>query len=708
MVDFPKMSLASIKQRARTVLAARRTRRIAVIGAAAVAVYALLGFFAAPALIRHIGQKQISAQLDRPATIARVALNPFTLRFEIDGLHIGEPSKTSGSVNFIDIRRVLVRPSWSSLFHLAPIIKEVQIDSPDVTLVRYDAEHFNFSDLIAKFSTPSPNAAPGKRARFAVSNIHIENGQIHFDDRLLHAQHLVDHFSLGVPFVATLASATDIFVTPSLQAQIDGSPVSIVGRTKPFSQSKESDIQLKLNGLDLPRLASYLPPSVPVLIKSGQLSTDLIVGFSIAGDAPTIHISGTVDLARFTATDRTDAPLANFESLHIAIANAEPLRSIYALDEVRLDGPNISLSRDPKGMLNIQKLLAGSAGAIAEKPAQITSSASAAGTKAGTNTTTLSSASASSLASSGVNSASQSASAPAPTTPLDLSIKHISINGGTVAFDDAAVAPPTALGLSKLTASVDSFSTQSKTPALYSLKTAIDHGGRLDVSGDLSLAAKQTHLKLALDSFDLPPLQPYLPNTIAARLTSGKLSAALPVDVAWSSPQPAMRVGAGSVTLRALTLTPAGDIAPVSLSSAEATIRDIDVNAHNAALDSIHISGLSLAARRLKDGSIDLSTIASRSVPASERADVSRADTAESGAQNAAPAWHYQIGKISLDNASADFTDQTTARPVKLHVSPLQIVGAGDQRRSAQTARGRWATDVERDRHPGGSRVYHA
>ena len=688
MAEIPKMSLESTKQKARALLTARPTRHIAVGILIAVAIYGLLGFFAAPALIRHIAQKQISTQLDRSVTISRVALNPFTLRFEADGVHIAD--KIDAAANFVTIQRLVVRPSWSSLFHLAPIIKEVQIDSPDVSIVRYDAEHFNFSDLIAKFSKPAAAPSNGKPARFAVSNIHIDNGRIHFDDRLLHAQHIVDHFSLGIPFVATLASATDIFVTPQLQARIDGSLLSVVGRTKPFSQSKDSDILLKLDGLDLPRLTSYLPASVPLLVKSGKLSTDLDVRFSINGDAPTIHISGTADLLGFAASDHADVPVASFHALHVAVADAEPLRSVYALDEIRLSGPSVFLSRDAKGVLNLQKLMTPAAtpdihaasATSSSTPASAPSSVSSVAPSAPAAVT----ASASSSTSTSTSATPVNVSTPS-TTPLDVLIKHLSIEDGTVALNDASISPRTTLGLSKLAVTVDSFSTLAKTPASYDVKTVIDHGGSLAVSGTVSLPAKQTHVKLAVDSFDLPPLQPYLPNTIAAKLTAGKLSVALPIDIDWSAPQVAVNVGAGSLNLHTLTLTPNDAAAPISLTSAVANIRKIDVNAHTAVLDNVQITGLSLAAKRLKDGSVDFSTLAGRATPqapADSRtvvppaASATLATPATSAALAQAPAapWHYQIGQISLSEANADFTDQSTPHPVNVRVSPLALTVA--------------------------------
>ncbi|WP_338139944.1 AsmA family protein [Burkholderia glumae] len=188
-------------------LRARRTRRVVAGMAALLVLFGLLGFFAAPPLICHFAEQQLSRQLGRPARIARIALNPYTLRLEADGVRLGEPA---GGGPFLDIAKLVVRPAWTSLLRGAPIVDEVRIDSPRLHLVRYDAQRFNVSDLIETFSKPSPQPSSGP-ARFSVSNIQINQGRIDFDDRLLGVRHTVDQLTLGVPFIATLASKADIF-----------------------------------------------------------------------------------------------------------------------------------------------------------------------------------------------------------------------------------------------------------------------------------------------------------------------------------------------------------------------------------------------------------------------------------------------------------------------------------------------------------------
>lgn len=639
MSSITKSSLASAGQTLRGVVHARRTRRIFIGLLIAILVIGALGFFVAPPVIRHIAEQQLAKQLDRPVSIRRISLNPYALDFEADGVHIGEApanlAKTPGaSPNFVDVSRLVVRTSWASVLKLAPVVNELKIDSPRINVVRFDGEHFNFSDLIAKFSKPSPTPSD-KPARFSVSNIRLENGQITFDDRLLKAKHVIDRFALGIPFIATLPSATDIFVTPLLQARIDGSPLVVKGRTKPFSESRESEIALTLDGLEVPQMASYAPASVPVAVKSGKLSTDLNVNFAISGDTPTIRIEGTADLADLAVTDKSNAPLVAARALHVKIANAEPLRDIYRLDEVTLSNPDVHLARDSSGQLNVQKL-AGPAPKASAEQAQ--------------------------------TQAQKEAQKEAP--PLDLTILHLAINDGKIALDDQLLKERVQGALTGLAVTLDDFSTLAKTPAKYTLKTAFDHGGALDVSGKVTLAAKTADAKLALNAFALPPLQPYLANLMAARVTSGTLGANLPVSVDWGKPDGGVQVGAGDVKLDALTLVPnAGGGAPIKLASAVAKIDKVDVSARNAALDSVQVSGLALDATRRKDGTIDLAALAGPHEAAPEQTATHKIQKA----QAAGPAWRYRIGEISLADTSANITDETTAQPVKLRVAPLAV-----------------------------------
>ncbi|WP_144112895.1 DUF748 domain-containing protein [Paraburkholderia sp. BCC1886] len=652
MASINKASFVSSMQTVRDVAQSRRTRHVFIGLLIFIVLFGLLGFFAAPPLIRHLAEKQIGQQLGRPATIGRIALNPYTLRFEADRVHIGE---RGGAGDFVDISRIIVQPSWSSLFRGAPIVDEVQLDSPRFHIVRYDAQRFNFTDLIEKFSK-QPASPDSKPTLFSVSNIRVENGQITFDDKLLGATHVIDQWKLGIPFIATLPSKTDIFVEPLLRARIDGSSLAIDGRTKPFAASRESEVSLRFDGLDVPRLISYVPTPLPVIVQSGKLSTDLKLNFVISNDAPSLRVAGTVDLSDVDVRDQAKAPFFAARAVHVAAATLEPLKSLYRFDEIRVDAPSAALSRDKDGVLSVERMFAPASPA---KTGPVAAAAPAAAVVA----------SGASVASAG--SAASAASPPKPPAPLDLAIKRFVLADGAVAVHDEAAARPVDIGVQKLAVTLTDFSTLASAPAHYTLNADFDHaGGSLGAAGAFGLAAKTASAKLDLKSLKLPLLQPYLDTATAAQVTDGILSATVNLGANWAKTPVEVMLADTQLDLQSLKVALRGGNAPViALAQGKVMVKKIDLAARTAAIATVDTTGLAIDAQRLKDGSINLAALAGPHEAEQQRTAIHAAKEA----QAAGPAWHYTIGELSLNGASADFTDYTTPRPVKLSVTPLQL-----------------------------------
>ncbi len=635
----------------RDVAQSRRTRRVITGLLIFIVLFGLLGFFAAPPLIRHIAEQQLSKQLDRPATIGRIALNPYTLKLEADRVHIGE---RGGAGNFVDIERLIVQPSWSSLFRAAPIIDEVQLDSPRFHVVRYDAQRFNFTDLIEKFSK-QPSTPDTKPTLFSVSNIRLENGQITFDDKLLGATHVIDQWKLGIPFIATLPSKTDIFVEPLLRARIDGSPLAIDGKTKPFSASRESEVSLRFDGLDVPRLISYVPTKLPVIVQSGKLSTDLKLNFVMSNDAPTLRVAGTVDLNDVNVQDPSKVPFFAARAVHVAARTLEPLKSLYQFDDIRIDAPSANLARDRSGVLSVERMFA-PAPAAAKAVAESASAPAAASSASDAN-------------SAAKTDATKDATKPAP--PLDLSIKRFVLNDGTVNVRDEAASRPVDVGLEKLAVTLTDFSTLATAPAHYTLNTDLKRsGGSLGVAGALSLAAKTASAKLDVKSLNLPLLQPYLDAATTAQVTDGALSTTANIGANWSKSPAAVMIADTQLDMRSLKVAARGGREPlIALAQGSVKVKQVDLNARTADVTSVDTTGLAVDVQRLKDGSINLASLGA----AHEAEPTRTAIHAAKKAQAEGPAWRYKIGELNVKDATANFTDNTTPQPVKLGITPLQL-----------------------------------
>jgi hypothetical protein len=651
MASTDKDTLSSSLKSVRAVARGPRMRRIVIGVLIFLVVFGLLGFFAAPPLIRHVAAQQLSKQLDRPVAIGRIALNPYTLKLEADRVRIGEHG---GSGEFFDVERLVVQVSWTSLFHLAPIVDEVQVDSPHLWIVRFDAQRFNFSDLIQKFAS-APSKPGGKPTLFSVSNIHIENGRIDFDDRLLNTKHVIDRWSLGIPFIATLPSKTNIFVQPLLRARLDGdTTLAIDGKTKPFAASRESEVALRIDALDVPRLLSYAPAKLPVDVKAGTLSTDLKLDFAMTDNKPSLRVSGTADLNGVDAVDaRSGAPFFAARALHVAAASLEPLARVYRFDEIRLDGPDVHLARDKTGLLNVQQIFA--------QPATAASAATTSTSPAPTPP---------------ASGAQQAAAPPANAALPDVSIQRFALSNGTVHVHDESNAQPVDLQLSNLAATLTNFSTVSKNGAPYTFSTAVTDGGSINASGTFGLAAKTADAKISVASLSLPQFQPYLDGASAARITDGKLGADATLSANWGASPVALQVGQSTLDLQSLKVAARGAKTPaIVLAQGQVQVGKVDMAAHDAQIAAVNLTGLDIKAERRKDGSIDLTQLAGGQHEAAPAHHASRAagHAAKPVANTASSAWHYRIDELNLKDSALAFTDSSTARPVKLSIAPLQL-----------------------------------
>ena len=591
----------------RAAMRSRGLRRGAMGVVVFLAVFGLLGFFAAPPLIRHLAERQLSAVLDRPTTIGHIGLDPYTLRFEADRVRVAE----RGGGEFARIERLVVRVSWLSVLRFAPIVAQVRVDSPYVNVVRYDAQRFNFTDLIEKFAKPSqPQARP---VMFSVSNIDVENGRIDFDDKLLGVRHVIDRLALGVPFIATLPATADIFVDPRFSARIDGSPLSIGGKTKPFSTTRESQVALKFDGLDLPRLLSYVPAKLPVTMESGKLDGDMQLHFEFKGDKPALRIEGTADLADARIVDERQQPLFAARGVHVAASALEPLAGVFHFDQIRLDQPSVHVAREHSGELSIARTFASTSAHDAAATAAAAASTNAAEAKPDVAPPP---------------GAQGQAVAVAP--PFDLSVKHLVIDDGKLALEDRVPAAPAAVTLQQLNVTLDDFSTLSKAPARYAVQTGFAQGGSLGVKGTVGLVGKTADAKFDAQRLPLSLAAPYLADAVAARVTGGTVGTTLAVHADWSKAPIEIVASDGDISIDSLKLAAPGATNPsLALAQGRILVKRIDLAARRAQVESVQASGLAVTAMRQKNGQIDLAALAQAPGRAPPAAPPSRA----------APAW---------------------------------------------------------------------
>jgi hypothetical protein len=682
-------------------------------------VFSLIGFVGVPVATQYVVIGRVAAALNRPVTVKHVRFNPYNLRLDLRRLHVGgrDPSH-----RLMDVRHVLVKLSWKSLFRMAPIVREFAIYRPNINLVRIGEQRFNVSDLLEK--GPSPAPTPSKPRRFAISNIQVHDGQILFQDQVLKQQHSVKHIELRVPFIANLPADVDVSVQPLLQMLVDGSRIRIAGRAKPFAVPPESVIDLNLHQFGLPLYVGYAPVKLPVRIPQGSLSSRLQVQFVSALSGPEVRVSGDLDVDRLDVRDLSNGPLASFNRLSIGLDDLQPLRNIMHFGQIALDGLNVNVVRNPNGTVNLTSLTVSQPAAASahtsaphRSPVPAGAQASAAvpgGSMIAAQPTATSTASApvTPTATPTPTPAAQptASQAPAPaasSSPADISLRSLMLTNGTINVTDRSVAPPAGLVLESVKAGLENLRTTGQTaPADFNLDTTLGGGGSIGVKGALDLAHSQVTTDIALDAVDLAALQQFAQSMLAATISSGKLSAHANLRTVYATNHFNVHAAPASVAIDNFELrVPQEPQSPLGWSKFSVSMGQVDLAAHHAELGSISSEGLHALVRRDRKGQLNLASLmrASASPQATPAVVVSvnrgvspstgkkkpRAKerlslrkhgrnaliTSAPAAPSSAPSsvWSYQVASVALEKNAIRIEDDSMPQHVATELAPLDI-----------------------------------
>ncbi|MBS1227315.1 MAG: hypothetical protein H6R17_592 [Proteobacteria bacterium] len=325
-----------------------KTRKYTLRIALAFVIVGVLGFLVLPPLVKSVLIDQLGQALHRPVAVSSVRINPYALSVTVDGVSIGE---REGGETFASFDSLYVNLESMSIFRLGPVVGELRLVNPKLKVVRLSESRYNFSDLLdelmAKPRTNDPVPA------FSVNNIQLSGGVIEFDDRPLAEKHVVSDIALTLPFVSSMAYAVESFVEPVLSARIDGAPLLVKGRSKPFASSLESEIAIDLDALQLAQYVDYLPFKLPIKVLSGSLDSTLKLVFHQQKDkASTLVLSGTAAIKQLDVKDSSGAPLLALKQLDLAIGSADLLGGKYVVDRIAVDSPQIDARVSKQGTIN--------------------------------------------------------------------------------------------------------------------------------------------------------------------------------------------------------------------------------------------------------------------------------------------------------------------------------------------------------------------
>ncbi len=599
----------------------RAILRIGLIVGAVIALFGLVGFVGAPLLLRHVITGPVAAALNRPVRVGVIRVNPYTLKVDLDQLQIGERGTPQP---FIDINHLRIRMSWTSLFRLALVVKELRVERPAIHLVRTAEQHFNVSDLLDRPVRADRSYMP---FRFAVSNLQLNDGTVQFDDKVLGGWHTIEQMRIDIPFISNLPADVEIAVQPDLRMVIDGSLLHISGKATPFSMLPASIVDLTLQQLDLSRYRTYLPQETSITFAKGMLSCIVQVHMVAADPQPSIRLSGTMALDELDLRDSADDSLLELKHAVTILTDVAPLEHVVHLGRTSIDGLTVHAVRNRDGTTNVASLM-DRFGPYNGAQAQTTTAAK-------------------------------------PATPTDLSLQAFELSDGTLHITDHSGPRPVALTLQGVHVELHDLRTSGQTPASFVIGAHLSGGGSVALKGRLDLAQSHITSALSLDQIDLPALQDLVPSALAARFTAGQLSAQADVQTSFAAGQFNVHAEPATLSLDQVELhAPGQRETPIAWTRLSASIAQVDWAARQVTVHEVHADGLRVFVRRERDGGVSLASLIHEPTP------LMPPDAAASAPVSP---WQYRIASLAIDNAEARLEDAAAPRRIELVIAPMNF-----------------------------------
>jgi hypothetical protein len=419
------------------------------------------------------------------------------------------------------------------------VISALTLTGPALRLVREGENRFNITDLVEDFM----ERPAGGKTMFSVSNIVVDEGQFVFVDKVKQSRQEVSDIRLGVPVIANFESDEQSWVEPHFSARLNGAPLTLGAKARPFGTTREAALEFKGNDIDLTRIDEYSPVPVGIKLLSGYLDSNLMVTFvQVEGETPKIVLTGEAMLRKLRIENRTTEipyvgeiaqidirpiefnlnstkpshlamtltgaeiaregvkqPLLSLPSLTVSQSSIDLTHHAVLLGDITVDRLNASLRRESDGRLDIGKLFSRAPGLIADLSTDARH-ADAAQKK-------------------------QEKKPPKEAgKPWQVRLARLKLAGAALRFEDAALPNMRPMIIQPLDLTVNNIDLKGAAPLNLTLKAVVNERGTLETNGSLAWAPLGADFDVEAKDLDLVALQGWAGDRMNALITNGATS----------------------------------------------------------------------------------------------------------------------------------------------------------------------------------------
>lgn len=525
-----------------------RSRRWLIAAAVVFVIYAVVGFFVLPPIIRGQIEDKAGAALKRTVTVERVRMNPLVFSIAVEGLRVADhdgaelASWKRGYVNFDPL---------TSLFRWEWRVGDVELIEPRQRIA-IDAEgRINIADLLEGGAKEPAEPGPEKKPlpRIGLGRLTIQSWALSFTDD-----------SHREPFATVVGPMT--FELTGLTTRPDAeSPYTLQGSTdtgETFGWTGTVSVEppgssgmIEFAGLSLPKHAPLAGDLFRAEVRGGTVS--FATRYEIAlGETPVMRLTDTT-----AAIDNlslgfpgADEPAVEFAKLELVAPATDAVARTAEVERVTLSGLNARVERRADGTIDLLDWLPPAAEEPAAAPAETEPDAG-----------------------------------PAPSAR----VARIQIVDSRVQVTDRSNPRPAVLLLDQIEMTATNAGTDMDQEVGVEAKMRWDEGGTIAVNGTVRPRPLAAAMDVNIAGFELAPLDPFVEPQADVRIRDGVLNVTGHADMAQGPDGPLELAWAGDVSIQNL------DTVDGALGTPLVAWKSVEVKGSRATLEPMAFSATELA-----------------------------------------------------------------------------------------------------------------
>jgi len=603
------------------------------------AVYALVGFFLLPYIIKSRVLPGVSEQLGRPVLVQDVEINPFALSITVTGFEIREADQTA----LLGFERLYVNFESSSLVRRAFRFDEITLAMPFVSVRILRNGQLNLLELAkASGGTTAPPEPPPDAQRedkkplppIEIGLLQIGSGIVEFRDEskrkpfemsIVPIEIKLQNFTTRRGGENTYAFSAEVRKEELLnwEGYVSLDPI-------------ESEGKFSLTGVRGPVLWLYVKDRFNFDIPDGLLNISARYRFDTAVEPFNFTLAdGEVSLTNLMLTESgKDEPVISIPSFLVHGINLDVARKNVDIASVESKDAQFKGWMEKDKTVNFQKLFTPQP---LETPAEPPKEPPSTRTPA----------------------------AQAEQRPWAVALKEFALKNYGMDFEDRSTPMPAHHRIAALNTTVKDLHVPFKEPINVDLGFQLNETGSVHANGTVGLKPFDANIDLRLSSIPLKPLEPYLEGAARVAIDSGSLDMNGDLHLATEHPNAPMLTYNGNFGIRNLAISDLHGVSSlVSWKQLQLKQVALTVDPTTVAIDEVGLDQPAVNFRIQPDGQSNFSNIRPQT-------DGAAPEPAQAPPPKKGPPPTVSIKTVKLLRGSATFVDESIRPTVRTGIHDL-------------------------------------